>query len=52
MQGTFYASVTKSTARYPVYQVVIAKAIATEMKLERGQTVKVTIETVESGVSE
>lgn len=52
MQGTFYARVTKSTARYPVYQVVIAKDVAMQMKLERGQTVKVTVETVDSGVSE
>ena len=53
MNGTFFARVTKTTAKYPVYQVVISKRIAEEMKLQKGDTVKVTIEKIGTeGVTE
>ena len=46
MEGTCYSKVTKTAARYPVYQVVISKKVATDMGLERGDTVKITIEKI------
>lgn len=53
MNGTFFARVTKTTAKYPVYQVVISKRIAEEMKLQKGDTVKVVIEKIGTeGVTE
>lgn len=53
MEGTFFAHVTKTTARYPVYQVVISKKVAEGMKLQKGDTVKVTIEKIGTeGVTE
>lgn len=53
MEGICYARVTKTSAKYPVYQVVISKKVVEGLQLQKGDTVKLTIEKIGTeGVTE